>query len=149
MTQLWRSVAGLRIYGETLQPDEITRVLGAPPTLSRLKGDVQYRSKAGRETIAKVGMWLLNATDREPEDVNDQVTEILGKLTDDLDVWNSLSQTFDIDLYCGWFMQESNEGLEITRATLAALSARGIMLRIETYAPSRDQAAPTGSPPAE
>jgi hypothetical protein len=102
-----------------------------------------------RETIAKVGMSLLNATDREPGDVNDQVTEILGKLTDDLDVWNSLSQKFDIDLYCGWFMQESNEGLEIAGATLAALSARGIMLRIETYAPSRDRAAPTGSLPTE
>jgi hypothetical protein len=138
MTRLWRSVAALRISGETLQPDEITRVLGAPPTLSRLKGDVQYRSKAGRETIAKVGMWLLDATDREPEDVNGQVIEILGKLTGDLDVWNSLSQRFDIDLYCGWFMQESNEALEITPATLAALGARGITLGIEMYAPSRD-----------
>ena len=138
MPQLWRSVAALRIYGETLQPDEITRVLGAPPTLSRLKGDVQYRSKAGRETIAKVGMWLLNATDREPEDVNSQVIEILGKLTGDLGIWNSLSQRFDIDLSFGWFMRESNEGLEIAPATLAALSARGITLGIEMYAPSRD-----------
>jgi Domain of unknown function (DUF4279) len=138
MTQLWRSVAALRISGETLQPDEITRVLGAPPTLSRLKGDVQYRSKAGRETIAKVGLWLLEATDREPEDVNGQVIEILGKLTDDLGVWKSLSQRFDIDLYCGWFMRESNEALEISLATLAALDARRIILRIEMYAPSRD-----------
>ena len=108
MTQLWRSVASLRISGETLQPDEITRVLGAPPTLSRLKGDVQYRSKAGRETIAKGGLWLLEATDREPEDVNGQAIEIIGKLTDDLGVWNSLSQRLDVDLYCGWFMRESN-----------------------------------------
>ena len=138
MPQLWRSVAALRIFGETLQPDEITRLLGSPPTKSRLKGDVRYRSKEGRETIAKEGMWLLSATDCEPEDVNGQVMEILGKLTDDLGVWNSLSRSFDIDLSFGWFMQESNEGLEITPATLAALSARGIRVGIDVYAPSRD-----------
>jgi hypothetical protein len=138
MSELWRSVAALRIFGETLQPDEITRLLGSPPTRSNLKGDVRYRSKEGRETIAKQGMWLLNATDREPEDVDGQVMEILGKLTDDLGVWNSLSQKFDIDLFCGWFMRESNEGLEISPATLAALSARGIKLGIDLYAPSKE-----------
>ena len=138
MPLLWRSVAALRIFGETLEPDEGTRLLGSPPTKSRLKGDVKYRSKDGRETIAKEGMWLLEATDREPVDVNGQVMEILGKLTGDLGVWNSLSQGFDIDLSFGWFMQESNEGLEIAPATLAALSARGIRVGIDVYAPSKD-----------
>jgi hypothetical protein len=138
MPQLWRSAAALRIFGETLQPDEITRLLGSPPTSCRLKGDVKYRSKDGRETIAKEGMWMLNATDCEPEDANGQVMEILGRLTDDLGVWSTLSQRFGIDLYCGWFMQESNEGLEFTPATLAALSARGIRLGIDIYAPSKD-----------
>ena len=66
MPELNRSLACLRIFGETLVPDEITRLLGAQPTNSRLKGDVKYRSREGRETIAKEGAWFLRADDRAP-----------------------------------------------------------------------------------
>jgi hypothetical protein len=66
-----------------------------------LKGDVKYRSREGRETIAKEGAWFLRADDRVPADVNGQVGEILSKLTDDLDTWASLVQRFDVDLSFG------------------------------------------------
>jgi hypothetical protein len=62
MPELNYSLACLRIWGEALIPDEITRLLGAAPTESRMKGDVRYRSKEGRETIAKEGAWLLLQT---------------------------------------------------------------------------------------
>ena len=60
------SLASLRIFGEALIPDEITRLLGAAPTESRMKGDVRYRSKEGRETIAKKGAWFLSADEQTP-----------------------------------------------------------------------------------
>lgn len=135
MPELNHSLACLRIWGETLVPDEITRLLGAQPTESRLKGDVKYRSREGRETIAKEGAWFLRADDRAPADVDGQVAEILGKLTEDLATWISVSQRFGVDLYCGWFMKDTNEDIEIAPQTLAALSARGIKLAASIYAP--------------
>jgi hypothetical protein len=106
--------------GEALIPDEITQLLGAAPTESRMKGDVRYRSREGRETIAKDGAWLLSADERTPADVDRQAAEIFGKLTDDLDKWKSLAQRFDVDFYCGWFMKDTNEDIEIAPQTLAA-----------------------------
>lgn len=135
MPELTRSLACLRIFGETLVPDEITRLLGVQPTKSRLKGEVKYRSREGRETIAKEGAWLLRADDRAPADVDGQVAEILGKLTDDLETWVSLAQQFDVDLSFGWFMEHSNEGIELSPKTLAAIGARGIRMSVDLYAP--------------
>lgn len=68
MAHLSESLMTLRIYGEALDPDEITRLLGAAPSRSRRRGDVQARWKDGREVIAKEGMWLLNVEKRMPED---------------------------------------------------------------------------------
>jgi hypothetical protein len=56
-------------------------------------------------------------------------------LTEDLDKWKSLVQRFDVDFYCGWFMKDTNEDIEIAPQTLAALSARGIKLAASIYAP--------------
>lgn len=145
MAHLSESLMSLRISGETLDPDEITRLLGAAPTSSRRKGDVKHRSKDGRETIAKVGMWLLSAEKRMPEDADGQVAEILGKLTDDLSVWMSLCQQYEIDVYCGWFMEETNEGLSISPKTMGALLARGIELGIDIYAPLKNRRDPASS----
>ena len=135
MAELNYSLACLRIWGETLAPDEVTRLLGAQPTESRSKGDVKYRSREGREAIAKEGAWFLRADDRTPADVDGQVTEILGKLTDDLDTWASLVQRFGVDLSFGWFMEHSNEGIELSPKTLAAVGARGIRISVDLYAP--------------
>lgn len=83
------------------------------------------------------GLWCLHATDCAPGNVDGQVAEILGQLTADLSVWESLSERFGIDLFCGWFMRESNEGLNISPKTLVALAERKIELAIDIYAPSR------------
>lgn len=82
-----------------------------------------------------MGQWHLKAMDRQPEDFDGQVAEILGKLTNDLEIWRSLSRNFKVDLFCGWFMEGGDEGLSISPSTMAALSERGIELGICIYGP--------------
>ena len=139
MAHLHRSVAALRISGDDLLPEEVSKLLGATPTLARTKGEeIVYAS--GRTRIAKIGQWHIEATDAEPENLDAQVKEILSQLTGDLAVWSVLSKRFDIDLFCGWFMQSGNEGLTISPATLLALGERGIELSVDIYAPTCDDA---------
>ncbi|WP_425309098.1 hypothetical protein AADG42_10165 [Ammonicoccus fulvus] len=38
---------------------------------------------------------------------------------------------YDVDLFCGWFMQNWNEGVSISAVTLSALGARRIALDID------------------
>ena len=112
---------------------EITRLLGAQPTLARTKGEIWAGAKTGKDHTAHTGQWHLKASDREPEDLDGQVQELLGKLTQDLTVWAALAQQFQIDLFCGIFMQSDNEGATLSPDTLAALGNRGIELSLDIY----------------
>ena len=138
MPRLERAVASLRISGDDLIPDEISRLLGALPTRAHRKDEAVPIGTSGRTRIARFGGWALHATDTAPEDLDAQVAELLGRLNPDLSVWQSLSTRFHIDLFCGWFMSGWNEGVEIAPATLLALGERGILLGIDLYGPDRD-----------
>jgi len=137
MAHLHKSVATLRISGDDLVPQDVTAMLGGIPTLARTKGRViEYES--GRTPIAKFGQWHLEAENTVPEDLDRQVSEILGQLTNDLAVWSALSHRFDVDLFCGWFMEGGNEGVDISSATLLSLGQRGVRLGIDIYGSDND-----------
>ncbi len=96
--------------GDDLVPDEISRLLGCPPTKSQAQGKVVRDQKTGRDYTKKFGMWRLAAADREPENLNEQVAELLSLVTQDLAVWSKLRRRFEIDLFCGLFMEQTNGG---------------------------------------
>lgn len=136
MAHLHRSVAALRVSGDKLDPDEISRLFGCVPTLGFRKGEV--KKSRFKDVVRKSGAWMLDATDREPENLDAQVDEILKQLTQDLTVWASLSNDYKIDLFCGFFMKQTDEGVEISTKTLKALGERGIKLGFCIYAPLED-----------
>lgn len=121
-----------RIIGDSLIPEEVTSLLGAVPTTAQRKGQ-ELLGSSGTSRIAKFGMWRLQAAETTPGDLDAQVEEILAQLTDDIAVWNRLASQFDIDLYCGWFMEKENEGLGIAAGTLRELGARSIELSLDIY----------------
>jgi hypothetical protein len=133
MASIMRSVATLRISGNTLDPAEITRRLGCDPSSAQTKGERLVGRNTGAVRIASTGMWRLSATERGPQDLDGQIRELLSKLTDDLDVWASIAATHKVDLFCGLFMRGSNEGLSISPQALAALGLRQIELGLDIY----------------
>ena len=142
MAQLHKSAATLRIAGDAVDPSAITRLLGCEPTDSYRKGDIK-RSKH-QDIVRRTGLWRLEASDREPEDLEAQVQELLSRLSPDLSAWQSLARQFEIDLFCGFFMKGCDEGLELSAHALRALGDRGIKLALCLYAPEledRDVAA--------
>lgn len=138
MAQLHQSVATLRISGDDLIPEKITELLGCEPTDSQTKGQIVRGPKTGRESVRQTGMWRLEATDCEPENLDKQVAELLGKLTHDLNIWTSLSEHFSIDLFCGLFMENTNEGVSVSADTLLALGQRKIELGLDIYGPIQE-----------
>ena len=138
MAHLNRAVAVLRIVGEDLEPDEISALLGRQPSRSQRKGQ-EIQTNPGRPPrIAKFGNWRMDAQDTEPENLDQQVVEMLNGLTTDLAVWRDLSSRYKVDVFCGWFMRESNEGVDIAPETLLALGQRNIALALDIYAPDSD-----------
>jgi hypothetical protein len=137
MSQIHHSAACLRLFAEHLEPDEITQILRCAPTGAQRTGEV-IRYQSGRERVVKCGNWRLDAEPAEPEDVNGQVRWLLSQVESDLNVWKSLVQQFDVDIYCGLFMQGSNDGLSLAPDVMALLGERGIHLGIEIYSASGD-----------
>lgn len=134
-----RSAASLRIFGDELQPTEISRILGCEPTQARLKGEV-VKYPSGRERTFTCGSWFLTAESAEPENLDGQIKWLVAQMTDDLEVWKSLSSSYDIDMFCGAFMQSGNDGLSISAATMLTLGLRGIELDLDIYSPDDEDA---------
>lgn len=138
MAHMERSVVSLRIIGDSLVPDNISELLGSPPTHAPINGETLIGKKTGIKRVAKFGMWQMSVADSEPENLDGQIEEILGKLTDNLVVWSKISEQFEVDFFCGLFMGGSNEGLSLSPRTLAALGERGIELGLDIYAPDEE-----------
>ncbi|RYH57428.1 MAG: DUF4279 domain-containing protein [Alcaligenaceae bacterium] len=135
MAHLSRSVATLRIMGDELLPEEVSRLLGAEPTSGHAKGQHLSTGPSGRTLTRNSGMWRLCATETKPENLDHQVSELLGQVTSDLSVWSGIAARFRVDLFCGWFMDSGNEGVAISPATMVALGQRGIQLSVDIYGP--------------
>lgn len=133
MAHVQKSVVTLRIGGDDLIPDEITALLGVSPTDAHVKGQELVGRKTGRVRIAKSGMWRLEASDREPEDMEGQIREILDQTSGDLGVWQRIGKKYQVDLFCGLFLGGSNEGLTLSPQSLRALGERGIELGLDIY----------------
>ncbi|MEF9966687.1 MAG: DUF4279 domain-containing protein [Comamonas sp.] len=136
MAHLERSVATLRIMGDDLVPEEISRLLGAVPTSAHAKGHQYPLEESGRLVTRKSGVWRLRAREAQPEDLDGQVSELLGLVTSNLSVWGDLTNRFRVDMFCGWFMGSANEGVQISSGTLLALGQRRIMLSVDIYGPN-------------
>ncbi|RUL75964.1 DUF4279 domain-containing protein [Dyella choica] len=132
------SRATIRVMGNSLRPEEVTRLLGYEPTVSQRMGEHIVDPKTGVVRIAKTGMWRLQAEQREPEDLPGQIDELLGKLTGDMRAWATVRETCQIDLFVGLFMSSGNNGLSISPEQLLALGERGIELGLDIYDHSED-----------
>jgi len=132
MAALSRTYASLRIFGQHLDPDEITSLLGKTPTDAVRRGQI-IRSKSGHEHTARQGRWSVKVESCSPGDLDAQVAALLAGTTDDLAVWHKVVSDFHADVFCGVFLEVSNEGLSIAPATLKQLGERGLKLDLDIY----------------
>jgi hypothetical protein len=138
MTELNKTAASLRFFGDDLDPEEITRRLGGQPTVGVRKGGI-WLTSLGREKTAYKGQWRLTVERRSPGDLDGQVAELFAPLTTDLAVWHDLSSRFQADVFCGLFLNEFNEGISLSPETLSAVGLRGLSLDMDIYGPDDEE----------
>jgi len=129
--------------GDELQPDEISMLLGCQPDVSAPK-DGTWRTPRGVERITRTGMWHKGVARRSPGDLDGQVSELLALMTDDLAAWQQLTTQFSADIFCGLFLDETNQGIVLNPLTLLALGARGLKLGLDIYGLEPDPGATVG-----
>src|SRR5438132_947133 len=87
---LSRLSVSLRVAGDTLDPDEITVILGVEPDFSARKGEAR-RQRAGT-VVQRIGIWSRRVRPPASEDwdLDGAITELLDQLPTDLAIWQSL-----------------------------------------------------------
>lgn len=138
MALLSGSAASLRFTGYDLDPEELTQLLECAPTHAERKGQESVGKVTGRKRTAPRGVWRLRAEPRNPGDLDAQIAEILDRLTDNTDVWRGLTSRYRADVFCGLFLKESNEGIDVTNRTLRKLADRNLTLSFDIYDASDD-----------
>jgi len=136
MAAVARSVASLRIIGDSVKVAELTQLMGREPSLAYETGE-SFEVR-GRVLTRKSGMWMIRVPASEPESLDAQIAELLGSVSASVETWQRLSERFRLNVFCGLFMEESNEGFSLEPATLSALAARKITIDFDVYAPSTD-----------
>jgi len=137
MPNIHHSYAALRIAGDSLKPDAISRLLGCSPTLGHVKGTIE--PSKGKPIVRETGYWHLDAAGRQPGSLDAHVTELFGRVNDALPVWRRLSRDYQIELFCVYFTREAHKPVQASPQTLKALGDRGIKLKLHIYSPAEEQ----------
>ncbi len=135
MAAIARVRASLRVFGDALEPDEVSALLGHEPTRCHRKGE-----KCGphRGSIEPTGAWILDSRMPERAEVEDHVESILGLLTSDTDEWASLTDRFSASVLCSLFLDQYNEGFELSPRLCKALASRGLVIAFDLYSGDPD-----------
>jgi len=121
----------LRFSCDTLDPDEISKLLDCQPTYSYRKGDVLPDKRYRR--VTRTGMWGLSEKKTGEVSLEKQIFQLFSRLTDDLEIWRKLTSQYHSDLFCGLFMDSWNRGIDFSPELMAQISARGLTLGLDIY----------------
>jgi hypothetical protein len=124
----------LRIFGDDLDPDEISRMLMCEPTDKIKKGEIIVGRATGNQRISPFGSWRLESAEDESLDLEEQILKLLSCVIRDPEVWSQLTQKYKVDLFCGLFLDDLNRGFSLSPEVLKELAERNLELGFDIYA---------------
>jgi hypothetical protein len=127
------ATVSLRVFGDDLDPAEVTNSLGSPPTKALRKGDLIPDSRYHLE--ARTGSWRLESPADKSTDLSKQIDVLLDLVTSDVEVWRKLTARYSVDLFCGIFLDTFNRGFELPPKLLHRLAERGLRIGFDLYGP--------------
>lgn len=134
MSAITHSTVSIRFHGKALDPEMLTTTLDCYPTEAGKTGEVLTK-KSGTTRKVREGFWRLEYGESDAVDLEEKVNLLLGKLTDDLSVWQEITQKYKADVFCGLFMDKINEGFTFSPDLMKELADRNIKIGIDIYAP--------------
>jgi hypothetical protein len=130
-TQSDEFCVSMRIFGDNLDPAEVTDLLRCNPSKAARTGDV-VTGRSGRSRRVRRGYWLLS-TEASTVDLEEQIVALLARVTADGTVWQDLTRRFDVDLFCGVFSAGSQLGVILSPRVHRLLAERNLTLCFDIY----------------
>jgi hypothetical protein len=119
----------LRVTGDDLDPERITRMLGTNPTRAARKGEAIDHD--GVPVAQRTGVWSY-ALPASPEwELGDAIDTLLERLPPDPALWEWLAGWAEVVVVCGLYVHDSGRAADLEPDTLAGLAERRLSLRLE------------------
>jgi hypothetical protein len=126
-----RVTVSLRVCGDSLDPDEITRLLGERPNHGVSKG--QEFPLGSVRARAPTGVWSLTLEGAETKSIDNQIRALFERVSSDREVWRNLARQYSTELFVGVFQSELNQGLVVSRGVLQEIAERELQLGLDIY----------------
>ena len=127
------SAVSLRFFGEDLEPDHITEVLGCLPSSKHRQGEVIGRKRYRR--VASSGCWILALENNPQPTLEEKINRLLDLTRADIPTWIRLTSQYQTDMFCGVFLDAMNRGFGLSSQTLGRLAERNIAVEFDIYCP--------------
>jgi hypothetical protein len=118
------------VFGDALQPDEVSALLGCQPTRFHRKGDKGSKNGSAPE---RTGAWILDSQLSEKAEIEEHIEGLLGPISNDSDEWANLTSRFSASILCSIFLDQYNEGFELSPRLAQSLADRGLVIAFDIY----------------
>jgi hypothetical protein len=121
----------LRISGDQLDPNDVSRTLGITPTQVRIKGERRNQNSVWQENV-----WCYEVFPEEGEswpNLEEGLNKLLSVIRPVQNQLQSYSSGNKICLWCGHFTSSFDGGPTFSPALLRCLADNGIALELDTY----------------
>lgn len=125
-----RVSVSLRVFGDSLEPDEVSALLGRQPTRFHRKGD---KNPQNPSLIEPTGAWILDSALSEKSEIEEHVEALLSPISNDSDEWANLTSRFSASILCSVFLNQYNEGFELSPRLAQSLADRGLVIAFDIY----------------
>jgi hypothetical protein len=123
------SSATLAVYGENLEPQDVTALLGVEPTRAFRKGDKQ----GPRSPAMPHGAWFLEVRGIAPAGPDTQLEILLSKLRAPGSVWRELNDRYTVQVRFAVHFEGWNKGFELNKNLTSRLADLGAGLTFDIY----------------
>jgi len=127
-----RTSVALRVYGPTLDPEDVTRTLGTHATELHKAGDERSGANGRVYSPFRGGLWSLESGLRETAPLSEHVDNILDRI-DSARLRELVTDGTRVDLFVGVFADEEPCNVQIKPETCERIGALGIPLDISIY----------------
>jgi hypothetical protein len=131
----WSSVS-LGVYGDSLEPDEITKLLGQTPTRSGRKGDVRLSPRTNVKLPTwKNSFWLCTSPLPDHEPLERHLLWIIDRMEPKRQMLRELAKKYKVQFICGFSSENGQGGCTFDSELLGRISSFGISLVLDLYPP--------------
>ncbi len=132
MAAIARVSVSLMVFGDGLEPDEVSALLGCQPTRFHRKGDNRPGHGDGHAT-EPTGAWILDSALSEKAEIEEHVESLLSLISNDSDEWANLTARFSASILCSLFLDQYNEGFELSPRLAQSMAERGLVIAFDLY----------------